>query len=129
MNKYRLFFLVFLVFAFIFFAIGLFTGEVEAGIFVVFPFLKGSGLFAFLGFIFLFLTFLTFIFSFSLDFKKDIGESLDNSKSFDDKKSNTEGGGVVFIGPIPIVFGSNWKVAVVLIILAIVIMLVAFFVL
>jgi uncharacterized protein (TIGR00304 family) len=43
------------------------------------------------------------------------------------KKTSLKGGGVVLIGPIPIVFGSSWKIALILMIVAIILILVAFF--
>ena len=41
------------------------------------------------------------------------------------KKTSVKGGGVVLIGPIPIIFGSNWKIAIVMIILAIILIIVS----
>jgi len=38
-------------------------------------------------------------------------------------KSSFRGGGVVLIGPIPVVFGSDWKIAVMMMALAITIIL------
>ena len=43
------------------------------------------------------------------------------------KKVSVKGGGVVFVGPIPIVFGSNWKIALVLMLIALGIILVMVF--
>ena len=38
-----------------------------------------------------------------------------------------EGGGVVFIGPIPIIFGTSFKLTIIVMILAIIIMLLSIF--
>ena len=43
------------------------------------------------------------------------------------KKTSVKGGGVVLIGPIPIVFGSNWKIIVIMTLLAIIIIITTFF--
>ncbi|RLF25962.1 MAG: hypothetical protein DRN01_05850, partial [Thermoplasmata archaeon] len=40
-----------------------------------------------------------------------------------EKKRFFEGGGVILIGPIPIVFGSNWKIAIALMFIAIIFIL------
>ncbi|RLF92053.1 hypothetical protein DRN50_09415 [Thermococci archaeon] len=40
-----------------------------------------------------------------------------------EKKTSFKGGGVILIGPIPIVFGSNWKIVVFLMIIAILLMI------
>jgi len=69
-------------------------GEAKAGIFIIFPFFLGSGFLSFLGIFLIFLSFLTFIFSFHSKFE---GET----------KIEKKGGGILFIGPIPIIFSSN----------------------
>jgi uncharacterized protein (TIGR00304 family) len=43
------------------------------------------------------------------------------------RKIKMRGGGIVFIGPIPIVFASNMKIAVIMIIIAIIIILLSYF--
>lgn len=114
MNKYALFSLFFLIAGFVFLFLGFLTGDIEAGFFFIFPFIIGSGIYGFLGIILLFLSFLMFIFSLG-NRDRFHGNRIDDK----DKKSNFKGGGVVLIGPIPIVFGSNWKIALVLMLLSI----------
>ena len=41
-------------------------------------------------------------------------------------EKKVEGGGVILIGPIPIVFGTNWKHAVIALILTIILMILVF---
>ena len=128
MSKFHLLSIVFFVSGIVFFAFGLISGEVETGFIFVFPFLIGSGIYAFLGFVFIFIAILLFMFGFVSsvglnDFEFDIED-----KHYSRRKSSVKGGGIVFIGPIPIAFGSNWKIAIMMIILAIVILLVSFFV-
>ena len=126
MNKYHLFSLICLIIGIVFFAVGVFSGDVETGFVVVFPFIAGSGIYAFLGFIFVFISVLLFMFGFT-----STVESNDFQADYDgyqpSRKTSIKGGGVVLIGPIPIVYGSNWKIAVILMILAIIIIIVTFF--
>ena len=126
MNRYYILSLVCFILGIIFFAVGFFTGEAEGGVFIIFPFIAGSGVFPLLGFIFIFIAILLLMFGFTrniVPFESDL-----ESDDFPPKKKTTvKGGGVVLIGPIPIVFGSSWKIAVILMVVAIVLILVAFF--
>lgn len=126
MNKFHFLSLIFFVISIIFFVLGFLKGDLQTGIFVIFPFIAGSGIFAFTGFIFIFIALLLFTFGFSTGIESDkIRYEKDNAGQI--KKTSLKGGGVVLIGPIPIIFGTNWKVAVLLMILAIILILVAFF--
>ena len=122
-NRYHLLSLVFFILGVVFLALGVLSGEVETGVIVVFPFLVGSGLFAFLGFIFVFIGLLLFMFGFigatvGINNGLQVGDKDENYPSR--KAASVKGGGVIFIGPIPIVFGSSWKIVVVMIVLAII---------
>jgi uncharacterized protein (TIGR00304 family) len=125
MNKYHVLSLICLIVGMVFFAQGILSGEIETGIAVVFPFIVGSGIYAMLGFIFVFLAILLFI----VGFTQMAGGTSDFRVEDDDlapqKKSSVKGGGVILIGPIPIVFGSNWKIAVILMIVAILLIITA----
>jgi len=127
MNKYHLFSLICFIIGIVIFAFGVFSGEVETGFIIVFPFIAGSGIYAFLGFIFIFIAILLFMFGFT-----SIVESNKFQADYDayqsSRKTSIKGGGVVLIGPIPIVFGSNWKIAAILMILSVCIIIIAFFV-
>ena len=46
MNSYRQLSILFFIFGIIFFALGILKGEIEIGIFLIFPFLVGSGMYA-----------------------------------------------------------------------------------
>jgi len=126
MNKFHFLSLLCFIVGIIFFGLGYLSGDVETGVFVVFPFLSGSGIYAFLGFIFIFMAILFFMFGFTT-----YSESDEFQRKYDKyqprKKTSIKGGGVVLIGPIPIVFGSNWKIAIVLMIIAIIVILLSFF--
>jgi len=126
MNKYHFLSLVCFIIGIIFFILGFLQGDLQTGIFVFFPFITGSGIFAFAGFIFIFIATLLFIFGFTINIESD-EIKIDQKNSKPIQKTSVKGGGVVLIGPIPIIFGSNWKIAVFLIILAIILILVTFF--
>lgn len=56
----------------------------------------------------------------------DVPESAIEDRTDHSSRSNVKGGGVIMIGPIPIIFGSDRKSAEIAIILAIVLMLLWF---
>jgi uncharacterized protein (TIGR00304 family) len=119
MNKIRILSLICLVIGIVFFAFGFYKGNVEGGIIVIFPYIAGTGIYALLGFIFFILAFFLFIYSFktNIEFFNEIKDEKTG------KKTSFKGGGVVLIGPIPIVFGSNLKIAILLMIISIIIIL------
>ena len=126
MNKYHILSLVCFIPGFTFFAVGFLTGEAEGGVFIIFPFISGSGIYTFLGFIFIFIAILLFMFGFVTHVGPN-GYQSDYDDYKPRKKTSVKGGGVVLIGPIPIVFGSNWKIVIVLMIVAIILIFVTFF--
>lgn len=126
MSKFHFLSLFFFILGVIFFIMGFFSGEVEVGFFLIFPFLIGSGVHAFLGFIFVFVAIIILMFGF-VNRLKTIQEDIEfkgqehlHSRS----KTSVKGGGIILIGPLPIVFGSNWKIALVLMIFAIILIVV-----
>jgi uncharacterized protein (TIGR00304 family) len=121
MDKYHFISVLFFIIAIFFFALGVLFGDVQTGIFVVFPFISGSGIYAFLGIIFLFVSILFFVFGFVVKYEK--GEMVSR------EKTSVKGGGVILVGPIPVVFGSNWKIALVLMFVAVILIIVTFLVL
>jgi uncharacterized membrane protein len=90
-----------------FFVIGFLIGEVKTGFLLIFPFLIGSGLYALLGFLFFFAAILLFMFGLVSPFIAP-------------EKPEVKGGGVILIGPFPIVFGSSWRIAILLMLMAII---------
>ena len=126
MNKFHILSVIFLIIGIALFLLGFLSGNVETGFFIVFPFITGSGIHAFLGFIFIFVAILLFMFGYTAYYESNEFQT-DNYESKSSKKTSIKGGGVVLIGPIPIVIASNWKIAVFLMILAIIIFLLAFF--
>ncbi len=128
MNKFHFVSVFFFILSIIFFIIGFNSGKVEGGIFIIFPFVKGSGLIGFLGVICLFLSFIFFMFGFSYD----INNKLNYFENKDKKirtKSSKKFGGIVFIGPILIVFGSSLKMIIFVLIIVLIVLLIGFFML
>jgi len=125
MNRFHFLSLVCFILGIAFFVVGFLTGEAEGGIFIVFPFIVGSGFFPLLGFIFIFIAIFSFMFRFTTSKEPDENQ-IKNEELQPKKKTSVKGGGVVLIGPIPIVFGSNWKIVIVLMIIAL-ILIITFF--
>jgi uncharacterized protein (TIGR00304 family) len=123
MNRFHFLSIFCLILGVVFLFLGFLNGEVDAGIFIIFPFVSGTGIYAFLGFVFIIVSIFLFLIGF-FDFSQP---GTDSSELKARKKTSFKGGGVVLIGPIPIVFASNWKIAVVLIILSLILIFVAFF--
>jgi len=122
MNNLHKLSLISFIGGFIFFSIGAVTGEVEVGFFLIFPFLIGSGIFSTFGIILVFISILLFIFGFAFGRKYNFNEQFERTGKIKEKKT-MRGGGVVLIGPIPIVFGSNWKITIIMMIIAVLIIL------
>jgi uncharacterized protein (TIGR00304 family) len=120
MNKYHFLSLVFLASAVVSFTIGFLEGDIEVGIFFIFPFVIGSSIFLLIGILLIFLAVIFYMFGFArFDFADR--EKIASSDEILEKKSRIKGGGVILIGPIPIVFGSSWKISLFLMILGIII--------
>jgi len=127
MNKYQFFSLICFAGFIVSLILGFSSGNIKGGIFIVFPFIAGTGVYIFFVVIFLFLAFLFFVLGFITSFTSD--EVFYPEENSFDKKKSVKIGGVVFVGPIPIIFGSNWKIVVLMIFLAIVFLIISFFVL
>ena len=123
MNRSLLLFFIFLISGVLFFLFGILNEEIEFGIVLIFPFLVGSGIYSFLGFISILIAIIFLIFG----FKNSILSNNINYSNIDinkiHKKKSVKGGGIILIGPIPIVFGSNWKITVLIIVITLVLIL------
>ncbi len=110
-------------------------GESSAGVFVVFPVLIGEGIWAFLGMMCIMGALLFGFMGFGARFAGfgdfDSTEPRESQRPGQPPRQKTgpavKGGGVVLIGPIPIIFGSDTKLTIVLVVLAIVMMVVMMF--
>ena len=84
------------------------SGEGQVGLFLIFPFIVAWGPMAVVGSVLLFLA----IVSFLIGFLRSGEVVLKNAGGADPvAKTGRKFGGVVMIGPIPIVFGSDRKIA------------------
>ena len=93
--------------------LALITGEAKGGIIVIFPFIIGTGLLSLFGILFIFLSFILFFFSFPKEMEYEMVQSVQEKKK-----------GIIFIGPIPIIFSGDIKIAWLLILLLIAIFLI-----
>ncbi len=128
MNKYYFLSILALIISVFFFLISMFEGNLNVGVVLIFPFIMGSDIFSFIGMIFLFVAIISFMYASAFrnftfkkaDFSKD--SKLDAAK-----KTSFKGGGLVLIGPIPIVFGANWKITLLLIVMGLILTIVLLF--
>lgn len=122
MNKYHVISWVFFLVGLVLLSLGFIQGELQTGIVLIFPFIAGTGIYGFFGVISFFLAFIFFMLA--LNPRTNIDQTMGEEHRYYDggypKNKRFKGGGVVFIGPIPIVFGSSWKVALLLMILAVI---------
>ncbi len=106
MNKMRLLGLLTLLAAVALIVISLAQGESQVGLFLIFPFIYGGGITGIAGTVLVFLGFALLFFSIS--FSSSSEKDLDR----EDHETKSSVRGVVFIGPVPIIFGSGdrlWK--------------------
>jgi len=104
--------------------ISAFRGELSVGFILFFPFIYGEGFYAAIGFILIFISILLFVIDL-FNFEKYNVFHIEEKPVGDEKNRQVEGGGILLIGPIPVIISSSWKIALFLILLAIVI--IAFF--
>jgi len=71
----------------------------------------------------MFIAIILFIFGFASTARESIDLPFDEDTYDIKRKKSVKGGGVVLIGPIPIVFGTSWKIAVLLMIVAIILII------
>jgi uncharacterized protein (TIGR00304 family) len=126
MNIYSKFSLLFFICGIAFFVIGILEGTVEGGIFIIFPFLIGSGIYALFGIIFFFFSFLFYMVGLYSNTEDFINLQFGKNKNDIKSEKSVKGGGVILIGPFPIIFGSNWKIAIVMMVLALLLIIVGF---
>jgi len=128
MNSFHKLSIFLLIGGLIFFFLGIYIGEVQVGFFLIFPFIISSGIYPIVGVSLILISSILFIFSLG-HFKEDyIDDEIENSI----KKRKLKIGGIVLIGPFPIILSSNWKITAIMIIsliliLIILILLIKFF--
>ena len=120
MNKYYLLSPVFFSIGLLFFLIAFINNEVEFGFFLFFPFIIGSGIYSFFSFIFVLITIIILFFGF-VNISTISGNFVDYEILNNNIKKSTKFGGLFFLGPIPIVISSNWKIILIIMVLGILI--------
>jgi uncharacterized protein (TIGR00304 family) len=120
MNRYELLSILVLISGISLIILGVLTGEVKGGLFLIFPFIIGSGIYATLGILLIIASFFLFIFTISTN-------PIDRNTEYNPMKTNSKihGRGIILLGPIPIIIGSNWKITLLLITIAIIFLLIA----
>jgi len=120
MNKIRYLICSLFVGAFIFIFLGMINEELELGVFLIFPIFMGSGIFSFFGFLLLFSSIIISMYEFVYLSTKTTDAQYDTDHR--KPKKTIKSGGILLIGPIPIVIGSNWKIPLLIGLIAIIIL-------
>ncbi|MBS3777925.1 MAG: DUF131 domain-containing protein [Candidatus Thermoplasmatota archaeon] len=130
MNKHLFIPLILFILGLVFLGYGIFIGEISFGLAVFIPFIISSGVFGFAGIGCLFLSILSLFFILPRltwnQYQQDSSLEYED-KSFSEPTSSekkTKIGGVIFLGPIPIVFGSNKKITKAMILVSIIILII-----
>ena len=129
MNIYKLLTTTLLFIGIILLITSYLSGQTQTGFILIFPFIIGTGLYALTGFICMLIAILIY-------FQKTLSHHINTqtkSTNFTEthekdpfqktSKKRFHTSGIVLIGPIPIIFGSNWKITLVLIIIALIFIL------
>ena len=95
--------------------LALITGEGKGGIFIIFPFFYGSGIFSMAGMLLIFLSLALFIFSFP--------ERMLKENDIPEMEKERRAGGIIFIGPIPIIFSTDESMGKTLVIISMLIII------
>jgi uncharacterized protein (TIGR00304 family) len=129
------------IFAGVLMGIAVWKGEAQAGIFLIFPYISGGGLFLGLGMLLVIVGFVVLVLGSVRRFGAMTFEEVFEDEPPARKKkqrprtvgdqevdaprvrSGFKGGGVVFIGPVPIVFGPDAKVTKLMLYLSIVLVI------
>ncbi len=126
MKKLRVLSIVLFVLGIVLIIMGGLEGELRVGFFLVFPFIVGSGLYVVVGFLLMLCS--LFLFVLGSPTRPSLNETGSASpEEHREQKRRVEGGGVVLVGPIPIIIGSSWKITLTLILATIILVLLAFF--
>ena len=125
MNRYHALALTLFILGIVMIAYSVASGEGGALLFFIIPVFYGTGIFSFIGvaciMFALFLTFLGFVKKFEFHI-----EGVDDQAEDARVEKEVKGGGVVLIGPIPIIFGSDVRTLISLIILTIVLIVITY---
>lgn len=124
LNRTLIFALILGVVGVILLGLSVASGEGSASIVIIFPVFSGSGIFSFLGVLCIMAALMLGFMGFAQKMAES-EKSQPNEKKTPSEKQPVKGGGVVLLGPIPIVFGSSPKAAMILMVMALIIMIMA----
>ena len=127
MNKWFLIPMSLFLLGLFFLGYGIIIGEVTIGLAVFIPFIMSNGLFGFLGIICLILSMLSLFFIIPMISQNQIYQTFQTNHTIERAESSSKKskiGGVIFLGPIPIVFGSNKKITRSMILVSIIILII-----
>ena len=127
MNRIQILSLGCFIIGVIFFIDAVLSGDIDAGVILIFPFIIGSGFSALLGILCIFLAFFLFILSYKHTELDSSENPFEQQDLHSEKKTSVKGGGIILIGPVPIILGSNWKIALILMSIALILILVLFY--
>lgn len=99
---------------------GIMIGEIKLGMVVFLPFLIGTGFSSVFAFLFLFFAIFLLFHSMSFPFRSNIKDFPLEMKEMKRSEKSLRSAGIIFIGPFPIIFGSNKKLTLILIAVAII---------
>ena len=128
MNKYHLTSILLFFLGLIFISISVIQGEGGVALLIFIPIFYGSGIYSFFGIVCIIVAILLAFFGYALRFKWDLVEEEPIEKiSFERRSIKKRFRGVVLIGPIPIIIGSDTKLVIIALLLAVVLVIATFF--
>lgn len=128
MNRYHLASILLFCLGFIFISISVIQGEGEVALLLFIPIFYGSGIYSFFGIVCIIVAIFLAFFGYALRFKWDLVEEEPIDKiSLERRSMKKRFGGVVLIGPIPIIIGSDTKLVIIALLLAVVLVIATFF--
>lgn len=127
MNPYRLVAVALLVAAAVLIASAVAAGQMHVGFILIVPVIYGSGVAGAVAAILVFLAFILFAISPAWEMRREgRGQYVQPEAPKPEERAQAEGrrrfGGVVFIGPVPVIFGSDRKMTAYMVIAAIIIL-------
>jgi uncharacterized protein (TIGR00304 family) len=127
MNRYHSASILLFFLGFIFISISVIQGEGRVALLLFIPIFYGSGIYSFFGIVCIIVAIFLAFFGYALRFKWDLVEEEPIEKISSKEGVKKRFGGVVLIGPIPIIIGSDTKLVIIALLLAVVLVIAAFF--
>lgn len=95
----------------LFILISILQGEADVALFVIIPVIYGSGIYLAIGIFLIFLSFILFFVFSAVGLKKEMSRKEKTDHRGKKVKTESKYGGVIFIGPIPIIFGKDKSIS------------------